>query len=129
MAPNTLKERHTKRKTILIGGGVTAATVVLAVVAVLFVRSNAPELVPISCSQAMPVQQAQKIWNENQQTVQDIRAIRDSAGQVTVRLDTTRCTGRAFLDVLFDTADGRRKVQQLLERSPLKLLPVEWHNA
>jgi hypothetical protein len=118
-----------KRKFILIIGGIIVACAIVASVTILLVKSYAPELSPLSCSQAVPVEQAQQIWDENQPTVQAVRAISDSAGQVTISLDTTRCAGRAFLNIVFDTSNGRRKVRQVLEQSPLKALPVEWHNA
>ena len=104
------------------------AAVLVVGVLLLVAKSYLPPLFPLSCAKAINVSDAKKIWEDNQETVREIRSLQDSAGNVIIELNTEKCKDKAFVHVMYDTESMRKKIHSILQASPLKKIPVDQQN-
>jgi hypothetical protein len=116
-------KRITKKQVL---GGVVV--LLLVVVLIVWAAPSMRQFKTVSCGQAVDAAIAQKLWDANQKTVAKVRSLQDSSSHIYISLDTETCPGKAFIYVLYGTQKGSDKVDYMLKHSPLRSIPVQWHN-
>jgi hypothetical protein len=97
----------------------------LLVFSVVVFRQIVMPVTGISCSKAADGNFAREIWDSDQKTVEILARHR---GTITISLNTTKCKGKAFISLTYDTEAHRRELQKIISESSLKRLPIEWAN-
>jgi len=113
----------TKKSNILI---VSSALLMIAALGVFLIFKNYP--LPMSCSRAIKVGQATQIWQENQDVVRDLERIYAADTGFSISLDSTKCEGKAFIHITYDTSKTKSFIHDKLQETPLRAIPVEWQN-
>ena len=112
------------KKAYIVAAGVAVSTVVVFGLFMLFKGFPAS----MSCDKAMDRAQAETLWEDNQAVVRDLESKYDSATGVSIQLDESKCSGKAFIHINYDTEKTRVEINNVIQRTSLKAVPIEWQN-
>jgi hypothetical protein len=105
---------------------VVAGIGLIVIAGVVFLAKTYPA--PMSCDKAIDQAKAENLWDGNQKTIRQLQSDYDAASGFLIRLDKEKCRGKAFMHINYDTHNTRKRIQQTLDATPLKAIPVEWQN-
>lgn len=80
----------------------------------------------LKCSELLTAQEVNAILGRSGKLIAQIREV--NPGLVTVNADTSTCSGKADLIIVYGSHNDRQKIERLIKGSQLEQLPIRWHN-